>query len=67
MTPQQALRHEMAWQRSGDAEFPYQARHEGMLWRVRVNDFPAQALYTLLVDGAEWVDFDDWPRCWHRP
>jgi hypothetical protein len=36
-------------------------------WSIRVNDFPEAHLYTLLVDGAEVGDFDDWPGDWIRP
>lgn len=35
-------------------------------WLIRLNDFPRQPLYTLLIDGVEQVDFDAWPACWQR-
>ena len=38
--------------------------HEGRTLRVRVNDFPAEPLYTLLVDGVEIEDLEDWPSRW---
>jgi hypothetical protein len=34
---------------------------------IRVNDFPAEPLYTLLVDGEEVEDLEDWPEAWTRP
>ncbi|GAA0725940.1 hypothetical protein Drose_17970 [Dactylosporangium roseum] len=55
------------WQRSGDGEFPYHAEVDGRVLTVRVNDFPVAPLYTLLVDGAELADLDDWPQVWQRP
>jgi len=55
------------WEHSGDGEFPYHAEIDGRTLTVRVNDFPAVPLYTLLVDGAELVDLDDWPTVWRRP
>jgi hypothetical protein len=55
------------WEHSGDGEFPYHAEIDGRSLTVRVNDFPADPLYTLLVDGAELVDLDDWPPVWRRP
>ncbi|GGM25245.1 hypothetical protein ACFFX1_09490 [Dactylosporangium sucinum] len=55
------------WEHSGDGEFPYHAEVDGRSLTVRVNDFPAEPLYTLLVDGAELVDLDDWPPVWRRP
>jgi hypothetical protein len=57
----------LAWRRTGQAEFPYAATVAGREWRLRLNDFPAEALYTLLIDGREAGDFDDWPAGWHRP
>lgn len=57
----------LVWSPTGDAECPYEAHVEAQRWRVRVGDFPAEALYTLLVDGAETERFDAWPACWRRP
>jgi hypothetical protein len=57
----------IAWEHSGDGEFPYHAEVDGRLLTVRVNEFPAESLYTLIVDGAELVDLDDWPAQWRRP
>ncbi|MET7425669.1 hypothetical protein [Dactylosporangium sp. NPDC005555] len=55
------------WEHSGDGEFPYHAEVDGRALTVRVNDFPAEPLYTLIVDGSEMVDLDDWPTVWRRP
>lgn len=55
------------WEHSGDGEFPYHAEVDGRTLTVRVNDFPAEQLYTLLVDGTELLDLDDWPTVWRRP
>lgn len=55
------------WQGTDDGEFPYVASVEGQQWRLRVNDFPAEALYTLLINGEEIADYDDWPAAWQRP
>ncbi|GAB3840120.1 hypothetical protein ACFPIJ_34105 [Dactylosporangium cerinum] len=55
------------WEHSGDGEFPYHAEVDGRTLTVRVNDFPAEPLYTLIVDGSELVDLDDWPTVWRRP
>ncbi len=49
---------------TGDGEVPYVTEHEGRTLRVRVNDFPAEPLYTLLVDGIEIEDLEDWPGRW---
>ncbi|MFI5910513.1 hypothetical protein [Dactylosporangium sp. NPDC051541] len=57
----------IAWEHSGDGEFPYHAEVDGRTLTVRVNDFPAEPLYTLIVDGSVLADLDDWPRSWRRP
>ena len=58
---------EACWEGTGDPLQPYQARVGGEVWSVRLNDFPDEHLYTLLVDGHESESFDDWPSCWERP
>ncbi len=61
------VRRAVAWRRGGDAEHPYVAEVDGRRWQVRVNDFPAEALYTLLVDGREAGNLEEWPEAWRRP
>ena len=53
----------ISWKTTGDAEIPYSAIVEGKSFRIRVNDFPADNLYTLLSAGAEF-NFDEWPASW---
>ena len=53
------------WNATGDAEYPYSAILEGKGLRIRLNDFPSENLYTLIVSDAEF-DFDDWPSSWAR-
>lgn len=67
MTLDDGLRTPLSWRPTGRAEFPYAAAANGRDWLLRVNDFPADALYTLIVDGQEIGDFDDWPGGWQRP
>ncbi len=57
----------LPWQRSRDAEFPFELHTQGQHWQIRLNDFPAEAMYTLIIDQQPIVDFDDWPRAWSRP
>ncbi len=61
------LEREITFRRTADAEIPYEAEVDGSRWTVRVNDFPAEPLYTLLVDGERAEDLDEWPRAWQRP
>lgn len=61
------LQTKITWQATGDAIFPLQATILGKELRLRINDFPAEPLYTLFVDGAELESLEDWPRLWERP
>lgn len=67
MEPDGLVDQPIAWQRTTDGEYPYQATHDGVTLIVRVNDFPAEPLYTLLVDYRPVLDLDDWPAAWQRP
>ncbi|MBA3540911.1 MAG: hypothetical protein H0T79_14965 [Deltaproteobacteria bacterium] len=57
----------IAWDHTGDGVVPYRATIDGRVHEIRINDFPAEPLYTLLVDGEEVEDLDDWPVAWTRP
>jgi hypothetical protein len=57
----------IVWQSTGGGEVPYRAQVRGKTLTIRVNDFPAEPLYTLLVDGQEVEDLEDWPAAWVRP
>ncbi len=59
-------RQPISWERTGDGEFPYRAHAGAAELLIRVNDFPAEPLYTLLVDGRPDLDLDDWPASWVR-
>lgn len=54
------------WNEGVDAEYPYECTYDGARLSIRVNDFPAEHLYSLLVDDTEVVSFDDWPAKWER-
>jgi len=66
LTTNVLLERSIEWEHSGDGEFPYVAKLDGHQLTIRVNDFPAEPLYTLMVDGVEWTDLDDWPSAWKR-
>ena len=55
------------WEPTGDGEVPYRARAGGRTLTVRINDFPAAPLYTLLAEGQAVDDLEDWPTAWARP
>lgn len=54
----------IVWESTSDAEFPYRAQYNGTQLVLRVNDFPAEPLFTLLVDGKEAADYEDWSPMW---
>jgi hypothetical protein len=47
-------------------ECPLRALVKGQIWDIRVNEFPDLPLYSLLIDGIEAMDFDNWPKRWSR-
>ncbi len=57
----------IGWRKSADGEFPFIARCGAGELASRLNDFPAEPLYTLIVDGKAATDFDDWPAHWSKP
>ncbi|MFC1609715.1 hypothetical protein ACFL6C_02040 [Myxococcota bacterium] len=58
---------QVTWTESDDPEHPYEAIVSNERWQIRLNDFPAEQMYTLLVDDTERFSFDDWPAVWARP
>jgi len=61
------LDEKIAWRKTADPKHPYAAEFEGEKCLLRLNDFPGEHLYTLLVNGVEVTDFDDWSPRWTRP
>jgi hypothetical protein len=62
------LAEKIRWkQNADDAIQPYIAEFEGHKCLIRINDFPDDRLYTLIVDDKEVEGFDDWPEKWSRP
>ncbi|MBA3708768.1 MAG: hypothetical protein H0W83_08125 [Planctomycetes bacterium] len=55
---------QIAWAKTGDPEFPYSAVVDGRKYKLRVNDFPEEHMYTLLIDDQRSLDFTSWPPAW---
>lgn len=54
----------MTWEETDDPEYPYSARVNQDNYLIRLNDFPDESLYTLLVNNKEIEDLEDWPERW---
>jgi hypothetical protein len=66
MTAGRLLDRSIRWETTGDPREPHRVRLDGQTLSIRLGDFPADALYTLLLDGEVVAEFDDWPALWVR-
>src|SRR5262245_2462600 len=64
---QAILADDVKWERTGDPFLPFRVDYRGVLCRIRLNNFPDDQLYTLMVDGSAMVSFSTWPSRWLRP
>lgn len=54
--------------RNNKPHIVFDAMEDGVLWEVRLNDFPDEPAYSLLVNGVVIIHFNDWPVSWgQRP
>jgi len=60
------LESQIKWSPTADALVPWRARVKDATWKLRVNDFPEEHLYTLLINDREVQSFDDWPTAWQK-
>jgi len=67
MALDEKLARAVAWAPTDDVYFPWSAQVDGAPWRVRINDFPDEPMYSLEIDGDIVGDFNDWPVQWTRP
>lgn len=52
------------WIRTGHGEFPLRGEIGGQPALIRINDYPADPLYSLIVDGQNVGNLEDWPTSW---
>lgn len=64
--PAVVLGRPVEWRTTEDPRFPWAAEIDGQSHQVRLNDFPDEWMYSLLVKGIELGDFHDWPAAWTR-
>lgn len=50
-----------------DGYVAYRATVDGAKWLIQINDFPAEILYTLLIDRTPRGILNNWSAHWHRP
>ena len=58
---------EIEWSATGDAEYIYFTVINERTFHIRLNDFPAEPMYTLIFEKIVIIDFDDWPEVWKKP
>jgi uncharacterized protein YjaG (DUF416 family) len=60
------LTRKLSWRLTDDVDHPWATRVAGKTWRVRLNDFPDDIMYTLIINDAVVGKFHDWPKAWQR-
>ena len=61
------LAQELSWTSADDPLAPWTTTVDGKRWLVRINDFPDEPMYTLVIADDVVGDFHDWPDGWQRP
>jgi uncharacterized protein YjaG (DUF416 family) len=56
----------LSWRSTGDPIYPWETEVDGNSWRVRINDFPDEFMYSLMIGSENAGDFHDWPETWQR-
>jgi len=60
------LTRKLSWRNTGEVEYPYATEVAGSTWRICLNDFPDDILYTLIIDNSVVGKFHDWPKRWQH-
>ena len=60
------LARELSWDTTDDLENPWVAEVDGERWQIRLNDFPDDFMYSLVIDDKGIGGFHDWPETWRR-
>jgi uncharacterized protein YjaG (DUF416 family) len=60
------LTRKLSWRATNDVDHPWTTEDAGETWRVRINDFPDDFMYTLIINDAVIGSFHDWPKSWDR-
>ena len=54
----------IAWSATGDGEYPWRTQIDGHETRIRINDFPAEPLYSVIIAEQSVGELEDWPESW---
>lgn len=65
--PEKLLKKTVDWSKTNIATIPLQAEVDGNLWLLKVNDFPEDEMYTLLIEDRANISFTEKPADWHFP
>lgn len=57
----------LVWRKTEDAEFPFAGEIGGRPALVRINDFPAEPLLSIIVEGQNVGNLEEWPAAWAKP
>lgn len=62
------LKKEISWQEvpENHEHIIYNAIVGNSEWQIRMNDFPDEPLYTVIINKNEIFHFDDWPPFWRK-
>ena len=60
------LSRKLTFSTTSDVDHPWATEVDGEQWRVRLNDFPDDFMYTLLIDDVVIGSFNNWPESWAR-
>ena len=44
--------------------FPFKGEVNNHVWKIRINDFPEEPMYTLFIDDKAILTFNDMPESW---
>jgi uncharacterized protein YjaG (DUF416 family) len=56
----------LSWRDTDDVNYPWTTEVDGETWRIALNDFPDDVMYTLIVDDKVIGKFQEWPQTWVR-
>lgn len=56
----------IVWEKTGRGEYPLRATIDGREALIRVNDFPDEPIYSIIIAGQSVGELEDWPPAWRE-